>query len=49
MKVKILVLAFQQSDLPVVVTGFDLVLSREGIGGPQVDSSFYPPSDVILL
>ena len=46
---EILVLSLQKSDLPVVITGFDLVLSGEGVSGSHVDSSFYPPLNIVFL
>ena len=46
---EVLVLSLQESDLPVVITGFDLILSREGISKSHVDSSFYPPPDIVFL
>ena len=46
---EILVLSLQKSDLPVVITGFDLVLSGEGVSRSHVDSSFYPPPDIVFL
>ena len=46
---EILVLSLQKSDLLVVVTGFDLVLSGEGVSRSHVDSSFYPPPDIVFL
>ena len=49
MNMEILVLPFQKSDLLVVITGFDFVFPGEGIGGPHVDSSFYPPPDIVFL
>ena len=49
MNMKILVLAFQQSDLPVVITGVDFIFPREGICGSHIDSSLYSPSDVVFL
>ena len=49
MDMEILVFSLQESDFSVFIGCLNLILPRESINRPHVDSSFHPPSDVIFL
>ena len=46
---EVLILSLEQGDFLVVIAGFNLIFARKSISRSHVNSSFYPPSNVIFL
>ena len=46
---EVLIFLFEDSDFLVVVVSIDFILLGEYISGPHIDSSFYPPLNIIVV